>query len=119
MQGQTAQVGVVMRCGARQEAVEQLTQEEILADLAANGFTEERLQRIFEESDRNDEFFRAHEEELFAQHPDKILIIHSGGIVETFENATESSKRYHELDLSIRDGAIIRRQYMYEGYLVL
>lgn len=119
MRDQTAQICVVVRHGERRQAAEQLTQEEILADLAANGFTEERLQRIFEESARNDEFFRAHEEELFNQHPGKILIIHSGGVVEVFDNAEESSQRYHGLNQSTRDGAIVRRQYRNAGYLIL
>ena len=85
------------------------TQEEILAELAAAGFTEERLERIFVNTERNDEYFRAHETELFDQYPDKALLIHSGGIVEAFDDIAELSRRRDELGQDAADGAIRRK----------
>ena len=110
MRRQSAQVGVVIYPKRREEPEEQLTQEEILADLAANGFTEERLERIFVDTEHNAEYFRTHEKELFEQHPDKVLLIHSGGIVEGFKDRRQASDRKRGLNQDIRDGAIIRQR---------
>ena len=110
-------VGTAIFSGDREETVDTATEEEILAELAANGFDLERIERGFVSAERNDEYFRAHQWELFERYPDRMLLIHSGGIVEPFDDMHEIARRYRELDQPIRDGAITRRQY--KGILIL
>ena len=117
MKHRSALVGTVIYRGKLDQPVDTATQEELLEELAAIGLDEERLERIFVNAERNRKFFRAHQWELFECYPGKILLIHSGGIVEAFDDIYQLADRYHALDRIARDGAISRQQG--KGILVL
>lgn len=94
-----------------------MTTREQTEDLAALGIDLERLERGFVEAERNDEYFRAHQWDLFERYPDQILLIHSGGVVEPFDDIHKMADRWRELDEPIRDAAITRQQQ--QGILIL
>ena len=110
MKHRSALVGTVIYRGKLDQPVDNATEEEILEELAAIGLTEERIERIFVNMERNEVYFQAHQWELFERYPDKLLLIHSGGVVETFDEICELTRRREELDQDAADGAIRRRQ---------
>lgn len=103
-------VGTVIYPGVREQPADRATEEEILEELTAIGLDEERLERMFVNAECNEAYFRAHQWELFDRYPDKILLIHSGGTVEAFDDICTLSRRREELDQDAADGAIRRRQ---------
>ena len=86
-----------------------MTTREQTEELAALGIDLERLERAFIRAERNDEYFRAHQWELFDLFRDKIVLVHSGGIVETFDDTYEMARRFRDLDQDVAEGAITRR----------
>ncbi len=117
MEHRSELVGTVSFSSDREETVGTVTEEEILEELAENGFDLERLERGFVNAERNDEYFRVHQWELFERYPDQILLIHSGGVVEPFDDIHKMADRWRELDEPIRDAAITRQQQ--QGILIL
>ncbi len=63
---------------------------------------------IHDEHMRNLEFFFAHEQELFDQHPGKWLLIHSGGEVVASHDLLELHDLRHTLDPVRRSAATIQ-----------
>lgn len=75
------------------------------------GLDSAEIDRKMKEARRNDDFFVAHSAELFEQHPDQWILIHSGGVVETFDEFLQLHNRRRELDPAVAAGSMhyIRR----------
>ena len=63
------------------------------------------------EAERNNDYFLAHSDELFKQYPDKWILVHSGGVVEAFDDFLGLYNRRKQLDRVTSAGSMhyIRR----------
>lgn len=113
-------VGGVFLTHPREPNRRPLTEEEVLADWEAAGFSKERRRRMRSNDERNRKFLERHEQELFECFADKTLLIHSGNVVEVFDDYDQAANRLCELDPVAGDSAMIRqRPVPFDGYVVL
>ncbi len=83
------------------------TRAKSLADLGISQMYVERVRRM---SRRNEDFYAAHEQELWKAHVGKWLLIHDGATVEAFDEFTGLAARLDELDSITRASAFHMRQ---------
>ena len=120
MSSSTSFVGGVFLTHPRDPTRRPLTEEEVLAAWEAEGLPKERRRRMRANDQRNKKFLEQHEQELFECFADKTLLIHSGNVVEVFDDYDQAANRKCELDQEASDSAMIRqRPVPFDGYVVL
>lgn len=62
------------------------------------GLEPEFMEAVAEMSRRNDEFYAAHQQEIWQQHAGKCVLIHSGSTVEVFDEVDDLMARLTALD---------------------
>ena len=72
--------------------------------------TEDVRDAMWDEHQRNLDYFLKHAMALFEQHPDQWLLIHSGGEFVPFDDLVELINLLETFDPVKRGGAIIERQ---------
>jgi hypothetical protein len=96
------------------------TQQQLSADeqIRALGHDPAYVREVIQDGLRNDRYYLEHQQELWAEHGTKHLLIHSDGIVEAFEDFSDLLARLDELPKRARDGSI-RRGGQCEGVWIL
>lgn len=87
---------------------EMFTQQPLTSDeqIRALGHDPAYIREVIQDSLRNDRYYLEHQEELWAEHGTKHLLIYSDGIVEAFEEFPELLERLDELPKRARHGAV-------------
>ena len=78
-----------------------------IGKLRHTGPASEEVLAVRAEHDRNLEFFLAHQDELFAKHPQQFLLVHSGGEVVASDNPFELNDLRNTFDDVTRCGALL------------
>lgn len=80
------------------------------AEALAELIDPEYLDAVVKEIQRNNEFFLAHERDIWDQHPAKSVLVHSGTQVEAFDEFSDLLRRRESLAPVTRDGSLCRWQ---------